>query len=197
LTKLAISNSVSLIESCTFQNCSGLKSVAIPDKVKIIYSSAFNGCSGLTEVTVGNSVTEIYSGAFAGCPDILSVVALNATPPKTSSFSGVFDDGVYLNATLYVPANSISDYQNAAVWKKFQAIKSFDESNGVNDVYAEDDTTFSVCDGALHVSGDALVRVVALNGSIVYSGSGNQDINLDKGMYIVVIGNKARKIVVK
>jgi hypothetical protein len=122
------------------------------------------------------------------------VVSHNVTPPTTTD---PFASETYLQGTLYVPSDSISDYQNATGWENFWTIKSLDESNGVNDVYAEDDTTFSVCDGALHVVGDALVRVVAINGTVVYSGSGNQDINLDKGMYIVAIGNKARKIVVK
>jgi hypothetical protein len=214
LTTIDIPNSVTSIGDYAFA-CFDLSSLAFEDGAKSLSLGAYAiwtpfslkeayfgrqmdfsmiSCPELETVKFGENVTSIASGAFKNCTSIRSVVSHNVTPPTTTD---PFASETYLQGALYVPNESISGYQNAAGWENFWTIKSLDESNGVNDVYAEDDTTFSVCDGALHVSGDALVRVVALNGTVVYSGSGNQDISLDKGMYIVAIGNKARKIVVK
>jgi hypothetical protein len=214
LANLYIPATVSAISYGAFNGCHGLNSLYIEDGREVLslsydavtsttlkkayfgrqMSSWPSSCSALEKVEFGENVTSIASRAFKSCTSISSVITHNETPPTTED---TFSDETYINGTLYVPESSINDYQNATGWKNFKTIKSIDEFDGVGDVYAEDDTTFSVCDGVLHVSGDAHVRVVALNGTVVYSGRGNQDINLNKGMYIVVIGNKASKIVVK
>jgi hypothetical protein len=59
------------------------------------------------------------------------------------------------------------------------------------------ETTYSISGNTLHIVGDAPVCVVAINGSVVYSGRGNCDINLNKGLYVVVIGGKASKVAIR
>jgi hypothetical protein len=122
------------------------------------------------------------------------VISNNPVPPTTDD---TFSNETYLDGVLYVPESSINDYAAAPGWKNFWEIKSLDEFNGVSEVRVNDTTSFSVSDGALHIVGDAPVRVIAINGAVVYSGKGDNDINLNKGMYIVVIGDKASKIVVR
>ena len=73
ITKLVIPNSVTSIEYCTFEGCSGLISVTIPNNVTSIGGHAFEGCSGLTSVTIPNSVTSIGGHAFEGCSGLTSV----------------------------------------------------------------------------------------------------------------------------
>jgi hypothetical protein len=214
LTLINIPNSVTSIGCQAFAECNGLNLLNIEYGAKSLslgsnaitstsLKEAYFGrqmdfsmisCPELETVKFGENVTSIASGAFKDCTSIKFVVAHNVTPPTTTD---PFASETYLQGTLYVPSESLSGYQNATGWENFWTIKSLDEFNGVNDVYNDDDTTFSVSDGALHVVGDTPVRVVAINGTVVYSWRGNQDINLNKGMYIVVIGNKASKIVVK
>jgi hypothetical protein len=55
----------------------------------------------------------------------------------------------------------------------------------------------SVENGVIRVSGDADVRVVSMNGTIVYSGRGETDINVTPGVYIVIINNTPTKVAVK
>lgn len=214
LTALTIPNTVTYIYDYAFSGCTGIKTLTFKDGNSnlLIYDGAFKSvnpteayfgrqmafskisCPALETVEFGEYVKSIASRAFKDCTEIRSVISHNVTPPTTTD---PFASETYLSGILYVPNESISDYQNVAGWENFWTIKSLDEFDGVSDVYADDDTTFSVSDGVLHVVGDAPVRVVAINGTVVYSGHGNQDINLNKGMYIVVIGDKTSKIVVR
>jgi hypothetical protein len=145
-------------------------------------------------ISFGTYITSINNGAFKNDTAIRTVISNNPVPPTTDD---TFSNSTYLDGVLYVPEYSINDYAAAPGWKNFWEIKSLDEFNGVSEVYIDNSTSFSVSDGALHIVGDAPVRVVAINGAVVYSGKGDNDINLNKGMYIVVIGDKASKIVVR
>jgi hypothetical protein len=46
------------------------------------------------------------------------------------------------------------------------------------------------------VSGDAQVRIVAMNGATVYSGRVNCSVNVAKGIYIVIVNGKSHKVAV-
>jgi hypothetical protein len=61
----------------------------------------------------------------------------------------------------------------------------------------EDFETISVDNGAISVSGDSQVRIVALNGTTVYSGRGEARVNVTPGIYVVIVGNKALKVAVR
>lgn len=50
-----------------------IKSVVIPDTVKVIDSESFINCSSLESVTIGNSVEKINSYAFFGCEKLTKV----------------------------------------------------------------------------------------------------------------------------
>lgn len=53
-----IPNTVTAIENCAFNSCTGLVSITIPSSVTTIGTGVFNGCSGLDYITVesGNTV---------------------------------------------------------------------------------------------------------------------------------------------
>ena len=75
---LVIPNSVTTIEQCAFQGCSGLTSVTIPNSVKSIGMIAFANCASLTSVTIPNSVTTIGDGVFEHCTGLTSVTIGNS-----------------------------------------------------------------------------------------------------------------------
>ena len=79
-----IPNSVTVIGSYAFCDCSGLTSVTIPNSVTTIGISAFSGCSGLTSLSITNSVTEIGSTAFRGCSGLTSIVVRSGNPKYDS-----------------------------------------------------------------------------------------------------------------
>jgi len=195
LASVAIPNSVTSIGGGAFYRCSGLTSITISNSVTNIEEGTFYGCSGLTSVTIGNSVTSIGESAFNGCSNIVSVYSLNETPAKIQSSS--FYSKCYTNATLYVPQGSLEAYKAADGWKKFVNIVEFDPT-GIEDVTEEDAPAFEITDGGIKFT-DAEGKAVAVYttaGALVekidsYAG---EEITLDKGVYIVRVGNKTVKI---
>ena len=116
---MTIGNSVTSIGGKAFESCKSLKSITIPNSVKSIGDNAFKDCSLLDVVTIGNSVTTIGKYAFYHC-SINSIYCHATTPPAIAdenAFMGKFDiyDVIY-DATLYVPCESLSDYQIHDVW---------------------------------------------------------------------------------
>ena len=126
LTSVTIPNSVTGIGFYAFYRCSGLTSIDIPNSVTGIGSSAFEGCYGLTSITIGNSVTHIGSSAFEGCFSLTSVTCLAVTPPTADSGCFDFSHSIYDPMTLYVPKQSVGDYQTADEWKNFTTIVGMD-----------------------------------------------------------------------
>jgi hypothetical protein len=183
------------VSGSTFKNMTSLEKVVISGKVTTIGSSVFSGCTGLETVEFGENVSSIAIGAFKDGAAIRTVVSRNVTPPTTDD---TFSNDTYLDGVLYVPDSSIEAYQEAAGWKNFWEIKSLSEYSGVNEIIVDNGVgAISVDNGAISVSGDVPVRIVALNGTTVYSGRGEARVNVTPGIYVVIVGNKAHKVAVR
>jgi hypothetical protein len=128
-----------------------------------------------------------------GCAGLTSVSCLWGEP--VSTYENIFSDDTY-NCPLYVPIGTLEKYENTSPWHRFSKIIEKDFT-GVDSPIVDAETTYSISGNTLHVIGDAPVRVVAINGLVVYSGRGNCDINLNKGLYVVVIGGKASKVAIR
>ena len=83
---LTIPNSVTTIETSTFENCTGFKGkLTIPNSVTTIGEHAFDECSGFTgNLTIPNSVTTIGHLAFGACSGFTGDVSL----PKSLEILG-------------------------------------------------------------------------------------------------------------
>jgi hypothetical protein len=92
----------------------------IPNGVTSIKELAFYYCTALTSVTIPESVTNIESWVFRSCTALSSITNLNPVP--ISIELDVFVDVNINDCTLKVPVNSVSDYQNAEVWKEFNIV---------------------------------------------------------------------------
>ncbi|MBO4676003.1 MAG: leucine-rich repeat protein [Oscillospiraceae bacterium] len=73
IRSVVISNGVTSIGDCAFQDCTGLTSVTIPDSVTSIGDYAFYDCTGLTSVTIPDGIKYINRSAFAQCSSLKSV----------------------------------------------------------------------------------------------------------------------------
>ena len=143
LTSITIGNSVTIIKDYAFEGCTALASITIPNAVTSIGTKAFNGCSSMLSATLGKSVTDIRPSAFYECTSLASVTIPNSVTnigsfafaecsgllnmycyaekiPLTESLA--FSNSNIANATLHVPAESVSAYQVAYQWKDFKEI---------------------------------------------------------------------------
>ncbi len=190
-----IPNSVTSIVSSAFNNCTGLTSIEIPNSVTSIGSYAFDGCSGLTSITIPSSVKYIGGDAFYGCTSLTSIYLFSETPATIYVLDR--DNNIYENATLYVPQGSLEAYKAADGWKEFKNIVEFDPT-AIEDVTEEDAPAFEITAGGIKFT-DAEGKTVAVYttaGALVekidsYAG---EEITLDKGVYIICVGDKALKV---
>ena len=194
ITSVEIPNSATSIGVSAFYGCDGLTSVTIGNGVTIIDVSAFYGCKGLTSVTIPNSVTNIKYSAFSGCDGLTSIYMLSGTPAVVTT--STFSSSSYKNTTLYVPQGSLEAYKAADIWKDFENIVEFD-ATGIEDV-TEDAPAFEItADGIqLTAAEGKAVAVYTAGGALVekidsYTG---EEITLDKGVYIIRVGNRAIKV---
>jgi hypothetical protein len=185
-------------ETTSYKTYSG--DIVIPQKVSFdgatytvtsIGSSAFRYCSNLISIAFPSSLTSIGDLAFDYCSKLKSVTC-NWNEPIVASSSSFYT----YSGTLYVPKGTSSKYKATSPWCYFGKIIE-SEAAGVDDVADDNDSTVSVVDGAINVSGDIPVRVVSLLGVTLYNGQGNCNINVAPGFYIVTVGNKTTKVSVK
>jgi sorbitol-specific phosphotransferase system component IIA len=216
LTTVTIPNSVIVIDYYAFYGCSSLTSVTIGNSVIEIGGYAFSFCEGLTTVTIGNSVTTIGEGAFCGCEELTSVtIPDSVTTIGNNAFYGcsltsvtclwdvplsashnLFSNKTYETCSLYVPAGTRDAYASVVPWKYFNQITEMYLSD-VSEISFDGNAPCSVENGAICVSGDVDVRILSLNGATIYSGCGENRINVVPGVYIVIVNNTATKVVVK
>lgn len=172
ITAIIIPNGVKTIEKQTFAACSGLTSVDIPDGVVTIGMSAFNGCSSLPSLRIPASVKDIDNYAFRFCSGLSEIWSCGTVPVEINE--AVFDDDTYEGATLYVPAQARSAYEEDPIWQMFRHIKTFDPT------------------GIAGVTTSADGNVVEY-----YNLNGSRTIKVREGIYIRRANGKAHKVFVK
>jgi hypothetical protein len=122
-------------------------SFIIPETVTTIADNVFQNCNNLTSVTIPASVTTIGSFNFTYCA-LKTIKVLHSTPLDISNNSTIFMSFDLNNATLIVPAGTISLYAASAIWKKFGSIVDDNVTDGLVAFYpfngnANDSTTNS------------------------------------------------------
>ena len=127
------------ISDYEFYGCTNLTDVSMGDGVKSIGTYAFSGCSSLEHFTCGRQLESIGKEAFSDCTSMTKFRTRAAVPPTCGAQA--LDDINKWECTLYVPTESIDDYQAADQWKNFFFIEKFNlqgDSNGDDVVNAKD-----------------------------------------------------------
>ena len=197
LTAITIPNSVTSIGNGVFNNCYKLTAITIPNSVTSIRSYAFNGCIKLTVVTIPNSVTSIGNYAFSECSSLTTVTigksvtsignsAFNFTnskgkmveiislieEPKSIS-QDTFSDGLYKNASLYVPKGTMEKYKACTGWKDFVFIE---EGTGSGTGGGMNPTTETCANPTINYSKGKLTFSCETEGATCHSDITNADI---------------------
>ena len=185
---------VTEIEDYAFYNCKGLKSVSIPKAVRKIGRLAFASCSTLNNIDILSfHVNEIGIMAFASCYKLKVVKVDCKTPPVVPDdvFNGIDTKKV----TLEVPKGKKDVYRAAPVWKDFK----IDETTANETV---DGLRIYAHGGALHLTLPTAqtVHLYHVNGAMVKTlalPSGDHVQPLPAGVYVVRVGERVTKVMVK
>ena len=149
-----------------FKDCKELKSVSVPSSVVSIGEYAFGGCSELASIILPGSLTRIGDYAFDDCGNLTEIYCLARSCPsaQTNSFRNV-------QATLFVPLESVFNYRSEKPWSFIDLIVPFC-FNETEQVTLSDDgyATFycSYADYEIPSAISAYVITSVNNGKLVY-----------------------------
>ena len=158
---------ISTIYEYSFSVCKSLKSIIIPGGLSYCLAvGTFQNCSSLEYVYIPSGIKMIRSDCFNGCAALKEIVVESVVPPAFESYS-VFDETVYENAVLKVPAGKIDLFRNAEIWSGFKHISAIpsDTINGINYDLSESAKIAVVVPGKEPYAGDIVIpATVEYNG---------------------------------
>ena len=158
-------------------------------KITSIGEQAFRDCTGLTSVVIPNSVTSIGGVAFYGCKSLMSVKLYGENPPECPSDANAFGQQNVM-FVLYVPVGTKDKYRSHYAYKIYY-IEEFDPEEDPFD--SNNDVKTIVADEY-----DGVIDVYNMYGVKVLSTYKKDEIdNLQKGIYVVKVGQKTDKYIVK
>lgn len=125
LRSISIAANIKTLGESVFSDYENLISVTLPSSLTQINENCFKGCVSLKIIELPENVSTISGSAFEGCSNLNVIKCLSPVPP---CFNGnpTFSNGQYMKAEIYVPENSLKDYQAAEIWNNFWNIKSLE-----------------------------------------------------------------------
>lgn len=205
LTSTIIPNTVTDIGRHAFDGCTGLTTISIPNSVISIRQHAFSGCTELSSLIIGNSLKILGSWAFSGCTKLSKCIIFTEDAPDSyTAFIGTNCS----NGTLYVPEESILNYQSSLNhWTVWGTIKPLEE--GMIDGFASviknsHDVRIVSNGGKVHISGledSEEVMMYGIDGRFLGCDSANcgtASFNAQPGEVVVLkIGGESFKVTVR
>lgn len=190
-------------DNLTRKGNSNIKMVTIGNSVTSIDSYTFNECSNLTSIIIGRSVANIGSYAFNGCSSITTISSYNPIPPIGVDFA----KNIYMDATVKIPIGSLTAYQSAEGWKNFWDIVEVenieDSESAVHSLYYTEEVKVTATHQAININGlesNTPIFIYGTSGNLLYNNiatESNIDIKLHQtGVYFVKVGEKTFKVII-
>lgn len=199
------------LQDISFENCTNLKRVGdycfkacfrlpqfnVPASgLKYIGEQALQG-TAIVLLNVPDGV-QIGANAFRGCQSIAVVNSFSANPPVIDDLA--FSDIAEIDAAkLNVSKGAKSAYEEATGWNIFKNI--IEVANLSAESVLESNIVFAAIDDAVSVSGlnNAVVDVYNVSGEMLHSvrGSGNIQLPLGHGTFVVVVTEGAERLIKK
>lgn len=162
---------------------SGIVSVTLPETIESLGSAIFENCTRLTKITCKSATPP---AAISGTGTQETLASLAATKANATA---TFDDQCFNNVQLYVPMGSLEAYKSTAPWSNFKSIVGVNIS-GITNI-ANDDMSISISGCNLYADGK-YIQIYDTTGRIIYDG--NTEVTLQRGIYIVKVGNRSLKV---
>lgn len=112
--------SVTAIGRSAFNHCADLTDAALPATIRSIGKYAYMACTGLKSFYFPSTMKVMADSVFWKVERLDSIVTMAQRPFAIDESD--FEQAIYDNSTLYVPAGTASLYHSAAVWSKFRNI---------------------------------------------------------------------------
>ncbi len=200
MASLTLGNAVEIIGQGAFNGCKSLKSLTLGNAVRTIGQGAFSGCESLESLDFGPNIQTIDDMAFSICNNLKTVdlpasllkvgkLAFNGsgamdrvvcratTPPEAGDI--MFSEDTYQQATLYVPAASVSSYASHPEWGKFNRIADINSMNSGIEAVESD---YRINDEIFNLDGTRMDEGIAPS---------------KPGIYILRSGSETRKILIR
>ena len=134
LAAIDLPTSLTYIGNSAFE-WTGLTEVVIPEGITRLGTESvsfwdptgmvFSNCANLKKVDLPSTITALGMQTFDGCP--LENLIVRAMTPPDPDFGGFtspfgFDDSIFENCTVHVPAGALANYKNDSGWGQFMNI---------------------------------------------------------------------------
>ncbi len=165
--------SVTALGRSSFNHCTDLEDANLPATIKSIGKYAYLGCTGLKSFYFPSTMSYMADSVFWQAKNLDSLVVMTQRPFTIDESD--FEDDIYNNATLYVPAGTKSLYRSAAVWSNFRNIVEMDRFvvDGISYEINEDGEAVVVAPSeGVPYSGTVVVPESVKSGVNTYSVSG-------------------------
>lgn len=131
----------------------------------------FYGKETIKKLTIGAEVTNLWAYSFYGCNAIEDIYVMQENPMLLKDYT--FSSVLYSKCRLNVPANSISLYSSAYIWRNFENI--VDNTTGIQNVV---------------LSLDSTCVIYNLDGTVSNNSRGIKIIKNKNGKYVKVFSDK-------
>ena len=132
LMHIDLPTSIKSIGEAAFHNCRYLSSITLNEGLESIEQQAFWNCSTLKEVSLPSTLKSLKQKVFYDSKALSKVICKALVPPSVEKdlLTGTdnYNASIIPNATLYVPASSLTTYQNTYPWNTFGQILSIEDS---------------------------------------------------------------------
>lgn len=166
---------------------------------KRIYDWNF-GTSRITDIIIGEEVAVIFGGAFEEVETLERLKVEAMVPPIADD--NTFSKLQYRMLEVSVPESAIEDYKADEVWKKFSSIKGYvptDIEGAITETNQEINISFNANGLSFDNAEGMPVSVYTSAGQLVmhHTNYNNEILRWPKGLYVIRVGNTAKKVVVK
>ncbi|MBR5433893.1 MAG: leucine-rich repeat domain-containing protein, partial [Bacteroidales bacterium] len=212
MASITIPNSVKSIGNAAFQNCTALTSVEIPNSLREINYRLFKA-SGLTEITIPSTVKVIGKEAFADCQNLKTVVIEDGVRKiDNSAFKNTAIEEIEIPATVTEIGTGITPKNTVWIVEKDSYAHQYAVENNMTFRIKNGNQTF-VVEQIININIYAHNRTIVVENAddeiFVYDAIGRLIARRDamhcvstitvrhSGVYVVRIGNLAKKVIVE